>query len=64
MTGDIPNLSPVTAATALLRAGVPPAQVLQLLQPRDGLLPAGQTADAQVVSLKQQDWMITIRLVI
>lgn len=64
MTGDIPNLSPVTAATALLRAGVPPAQVLQLLQPRDGLLPAGQTADAQVVSLKQldQDFQLLLKL--
>ncbi|WP_268800331.1 flagellar hook-length control protein FliK [Pseudomonas huanghezhanensis] len=64
MTGDIPNLSPVNVATTLLRAGVPPAQVLQLLQPRDGLLPVGQTADAQVVSLKQldQDFQLLLKL--
>jgi hypothetical protein len=64
MTGDIPNLSAVNPAAALLRAGVPPAQVLQLLQPREGLLPAGQTADAQVVSLKQldQDFQLLLKL--
>jgi hypothetical protein len=53
MTGDIPNLSPVAAATALLRAGVPPGEVLKLMEPRAGLLNAGQVANAEVVSLKQ-----------
>jgi hypothetical protein len=64
MTGDIPTLSSVGTATALLRAGIPPAQVLQLLQPRDGLLAAGQTADAEVVSVKQlgQDFQLLLKL--
>ena len=64
MTGDIPNLSPVAAATALLRAGVPPGEVLKLMEPRDGLLSSGQVANAEVVSLKQlgQDFQLLLRL--
>lgn len=64
MTGDIPNLSPVAAATALLRAGVPPGEVLKLMEPRDGLLNSGQVANAEVVSLKQlgQDFQLLLRL--
>jgi hypothetical protein len=64
MTGDISNLSPVAAATALLRAGVPPAEVLKLLDPREGLLSPGQTASAEVVSLKQtgQDFQLLLKL--
>jgi hypothetical protein len=53
MTGDITSLQPTTAATALLRSGFSPAQVLTLLQPMENLLPAGETVDAEVVTLKQ-----------
>lgn len=64
MTGDIPNLSPVAAATALLRAGVPPGEVLKLMEPREGLLNSGQVANAEVVSLKQlgQDFQLLLKL--
>ncbi|MFJ3523407.1 flagellar hook-length control protein FliK [Pseudomonas sp. NPDC090203] len=64
MTGDIPNLSPVAAATALLRAGVPPGEVLKLMEPRAGLLNAGQVANAEVVSLKQlgNDFQLLLKL--
>ncbi|HEY0287620.1 MAG TPA: flagellar hook-length control protein FliK [Pseudomonas sp.] len=64
MTGDIPHLSSVNTAATLLRAGVAPAEVLKLLQPREGLLAAGQTADAEVVSLKQidQDFQLLLKL--
>ena len=53
MTGDITSLQPTTAAAALVRAGLSPAQVLTLLQPMENLLPPGETVDAQVVTLKQ-----------
>lgn len=64
MTGDIPNLSPVTVATALLRAGVPAGEVLKLMEPREGLLASGQVASAEVVSLKQlgQDFQLLLKL--
>ena len=64
MTGDIPNLSPVAAATALLRAGVPAGEVLKLMEPREGLLTSGQVASAEVVSLKQlgQDFQLLLIL--
>src|ERR1700712_5143218 len=64
MTGDIPPLSPVAAATALLRAGVAPGEVLKLMEPREGLLNSGQVANAEVVSLKQlgQDFQLLLRL--
>lgn len=64
MTGDIPNLAPVTAATAVSRAGVPPGEVLKLMQPREGLLPSGQVANAEVVSLRQlgQDFQLLLKL--
>ena len=53
MTGDIPNVAPVAAASALLRAGVPAGEVLKMLEPRSGLLGSGQVANAEVVNLKQ-----------
>lgn len=64
MTGDIPNLPPVTVATALLRAGVPAGEVLKLMEPREGLLTSGQVASAEVVSLKQlgQDFQLLLKL--
>lgn len=64
MTGDIPTLSPVAAATALLRAGVALGEVLKLMEPREGLLNSGQVANAEVVSLKQlgQDFQLLLRL--
>lgn len=64
MTGDIPNLSPVAAATALLRAGVSAGEVLKLMEPREGLLNSGQVANAEVVSLKQlgEDFQLLLKL--
>ncbi|WP_110947907.1 flagellar hook-length control protein FliK [Pseudomonas bohemica] len=64
MTGDIPNLSSVAAAKVLLRAGVPPGEVLKLMEPREGLLNSGQVANAEVVSLKQlgQDFQLLLKL--
>ncbi|WP_296259218.1 MULTISPECIES: flagellar hook-length control protein FliK [unclassified Pseudomonas] len=64
MTGDIPHLSPVAAATALLRAGIAPGEVLKLMEPREGLLNAGQVANAEVVSLKQlgEDFQLLLKL--
>jgi hypothetical protein len=64
MTGDIPNLSPVAAASALLRAGVAPGEVLKLMEPRAGLLNSGQIANAEVVSLKQlgQNFQLLLKL--
>ncbi|MGH8420373.1 MAG: flagellar hook-length control protein FliK [Pseudomonas sp.] len=64
MTGDIPNLAPVAAASALLRAGAPAGEVLKLMEPRDGLLNSGQVANAEVVSLKQlgQDFQLLLKL--
>ncbi|RAU41594.1 MULTISPECIES: flagellar hook-length control protein FliK [unclassified Pseudomonas] len=64
MTGDIPNLAPVAAATALLRAGVAAGEVLKLVEPREGLLSAGQVANAEVVSLRQlgQDFQLLLKL--
>lgn len=53
MTGDVTSLQPTTAAAALGRASLSPAQVLTLLQPSQNLLPAGETAEAEVVTVKQ-----------
>ncbi|HEX8591838.1 MAG TPA: flagellar hook-length control protein FliK [Pseudomonas sp.] len=53
MTGDITSLQPTTAAAALVRTGLSPAQVLTLLQPMESLLPPGESVEAQVVTLKQ-----------
>jgi hypothetical protein len=62
MTGDIPSLQPTTASVALLRAGLSPAQVLTLLQPMENLLPPGDTATAEVVTLKQLDQQFQLLL--
>lgn len=56
MTGDISSLPPLSSAAALLvRAGVTPNDLLKLLQPAQGLIPAGGTATAQVVEQKPGD---------
>lgn len=48
----------------MLRAGVPPGEVLKLMEPRAGLLNSGQVANAEVVSLKQlgQDFQLLLKL--
>lgn len=64
MTGDITSLQPTTAAAALGRAGLSPAQVLQLLQPLENLIKPGETVEAEVITLKQlqQNFQLLIKL--
>ncbi|WP_122665644.1 flagellar hook-length control protein FliK [Pseudomonas viridiflava] len=64
MTGDITSLQPTTAAAALGRAGLSPAQVLQLLQPLENLIKPGETVAAEVITLKQlqQNFQLLIKL--
>jgi hypothetical protein len=64
MTGDITSLQPTTAAAALGRTGLSPAQVLQLLQPMENLIKPGETVEAEVITLKQlqQTFQLLIKL--
>jgi hypothetical protein len=64
MTGDISSVQLNTAAATLGRAGFSPAQVLKLLQPMENLIAAGETVEAQVVTLKQlqQSFQLLIKL--
>jgi hypothetical protein len=64
MTGDITSLQPMTAAAALTRAGLSPAQVLKLLQPMENLIAPGETVEAEVITLKQlqQNFQLLIKL--
>ncbi|MCQ3000910.1 flagellar hook-length control protein FliK [Pseudomonas syringae] len=64
MTGDITSLQPTTAAAALGRAGLSPAQVLQLLQPMENLIKPGETVAAEVITLKQlqQNFQLLIKI--
>ncbi|MDB5981835.1 MAG: flagellar hook-length control protein FliK [Pseudomonas sp.] len=56
MTGDISSLAPLSSAASLLvKAGVAPNDLLKLLQPAQGLIPAGGTATGQVVEQKPGD---------
>lgn len=64
MTGDISSLPPLTPSTALIKAGVAPTDVLKLLQPAAGLLAAGETVTAQVVTTTpiDQTFQLLLRL--
>ncbi|EPM72300.1 hypothetical protein A584_05712 [Pseudomonas syringae pv. theae ICMP 3923] len=66
MTGDITSVPAATAITTLLRAGISPAQVLTLVQSAENLIPEGETADAEVLTLKQvnQNFQLLLRLVL
>ncbi|PBK48529.1 flagellar hook-length control protein FliK [Pseudomonas syringae pv. actinidiae] len=66
MTGDITSVPAATAITTLLRVGISPAQVLTLVQSAENLIPEGETADAEVLTLKQvnQNFQLLLRLVL
>lgn len=55
MTGDISSLAPLPPTVVLVKAGVTPNEILKLIQPVDGLVAAGESVDAEVVSLKPAD---------
>ncbi len=55
MKGDM-NIPPIPqTAPSSLRSGLVGGEVLKLLQPADGLIRPGQSAQAEVLSLKQND---------
>ncbi|MCJ8204229.1 flagellar hook-length control protein FliK [Pseudomonas sp. RGM2987] len=54
MTGDI-NILPIPPSTATPRTPVISGELLKLLAPTEGLIGPGQTAQAEVLSLKQAD---------
>ncbi|ORC59444.1 flagellar hook-length control protein FliK [Pseudomonas floridensis] len=66
MTGDITSVPAAAQTTALLRATISQAQVLTLLQAMPTLIPEGQTADAEVLTLKQvnQDFQLLLKLIL
>jgi hypothetical protein len=55
MTGDISSLAPLTPTITLVKTGVTSNDILKLIQPVDGLVAAGESVDAEVVSLKPAD---------
>jgi Flagellar hook-length control protein FliK len=56
MTGDISSLPPLSPAVGqLIKAGATPSDVLKLLQPLQGLIPAGASATGQVVAQQPAD---------
>ncbi|EJL03996.1 MULTISPECIES: flagellar hook-length control protein FliK [Pseudomonas] len=54
MTGDM-NILPLPQATATTRMPAVSGELLKLLTPAEGLIGSGQTAQAEVLSLKQAD---------
>ncbi|RMQ44955.1 hypothetical protein ALQ04_01484 [Pseudomonas cichorii] len=66
MTGDITSVPAATPPTALLKATVTQAQVLTLLQAASNLVPEGETAEAEVLTLKQvnQQFQLLVRLML
>lgn len=54
MTGDM-NILPLPQATATTRMPAVSGELLKLLTPVEGLIGSGQTAQAEVLSLKQAD---------
>ncbi|SHM90418.1 hook-length control protein FliK [Pseudomonas asturiensis] len=66
MTGDITSVPATVPATALLRASISQAQVLTLLQATPTLIPEGQTAEAEVLTLKQvdQNFQLLLKLIL
>ena len=66
MTGDITSVPATNTTLTLLRAGISPAQVLTMLQSAENLIPEGETANAEVLTLKQvnQNFQLLLRLVL
>ncbi|MEQ4257315.1 flagellar hook-length control protein FliK [Pseudomonas syringae] len=66
MTGDITSVPATNATLTLLRAGISPAQVLTMMQSAENLIPEGETANAEVLTLKQvnQNFQLLLRLVL
>lgn len=64
MTGEINSPAPVAVTAGAPRPAVAGGEILKLMQSLDGLLPAGETAKAQVLSLKQtaQDFQMLLKL--
>src|SRR5690349_16471363 len=54
MTGDM-NIPPLPQVTATTRMPAVTGELLKLLAPAEGLIGPGQTAQAEVLSLKQAD---------
>ena len=55
MKGDM-NIPPIPqSAPSSVRQGLVGGEVLKLLQPAEGLIKPGQSAQAEVLSLKQND---------
>ncbi|MEE4921026.1 flagellar hook-length control protein FliK [Pseudomonas alliivorans] len=66
MTGDITSVPAAVPTTAQLRASITQAQVLTLLQASAQLIPEGQTAEAEVLTLKQvdQNFQLLLKLIL
>ncbi|MEE4859339.1 flagellar hook-length control protein FliK [Pseudomonas alliivorans] len=66
MTGDITSVPAAVPTTAQLRANITQAQVLTLLQASAQLIPEGQTAEAEVLTLKQvdQNFQLLLKLIL
>ncbi len=64
MTGEINSLAPAPASSGPPLPAAAGAGILKLAQALDGLLPPGETAEAEVVALKQlaQDFQLLLRL--
>ena len=62
MTGDIASVPPANPNLAPLRASITANQVLTLFNAAANLIPQGQTAEAEVVTLKQLDQQFQLLL--
>lgn len=62
MTGDIASVPPANPNLAQLRASITANQVLTLFNAAANLIPQGQTAEAQVIALKQIDQQFQLLL--
>ncbi|MDD0974600.1 flagellar hook-length control protein FliK [Pseudomonas fontis] len=64
MTGEINSLGPQAPLNAQLRSAAATGELLRLLQPQPGLLAPGESARAEVLSLRQigQDFQMLLKL--
>nr|WP_319527591.1 flagellar hook-length control protein FliK [Pseudomonas laurentiana] len=64
MTGEINSLGTQALVNPQARSAAMTGELLRLLQPQQGLLAPGETADAEVLSLKQngQDFQLLLKL--
>lgn len=62
MISDVNTAPPTPAAPSAGRPGAGGSDVFKLLQPFDGLIGAGQSAQAQVLSLKQENTVFQLLL--